>query len=65
MAYIFDLDQTLVDSSIAEQYRNQGEWKSVFSMISQFELYEGIDDVFRILHEKKENPVQKGIVRRF
>ncbi len=54
MAYIFDLDQTLVDSSIAEQYRNQGEWKSVFSMISQFELYEGIDDVFRILHEKKE-----------
>lgn len=54
MAYIFDLDQTLVDSSIAEQHRNQREWKTVFSMISQFEVYEGIDDVFRILHEKGE-----------
>lgn len=51
MAYIFDLDQTLVDSSIAEQYRNQGQWNMVFSNISEFKMYEGIDDVFRILHE--------------
>lgn len=54
MAYIFDLDQTIVDSSVAERYRRQREWLKVFSLIPQFKLYEGIDDVFEILHEKNE-----------
>lgn len=74
MAYIFDLDQTLVDSSIAEQYRNRGQWTTVFSLIPKFNIYEGIDDVFRILHEKKEKICVvtsspegycKGVLKRF
>lgn len=54
MGYIFDLDQTIVDSSVAERYRNQREWSAVYSLISKFRLYEGIDDIFNMLHEKGE-----------
>lgn len=54
MAYIFDLDQTIVDSSIAEGYRKQREWRTVYLLIPQFRVYEGIDEIFEILHEKGE-----------
>ena len=52
MGYIFDLDQTVVDSRVAEKYRNQRDWRKVFSLISQFELYEGMEEIFDILHQK-------------
>lgn len=52
MGYIFDLDQTLVDSRIAEEYRKRREWKTVYSLISQFKLYEGLEEVFEILRKK-------------
>lgn len=54
MGYIFDLDQTIVDSSIAEDYRRLREWPKVFSLIPRFKLYEGIDEIFQILHGKGE-----------
>lgn len=54
MAYIFDLDQTIVNSSIAEEYRRKGEWKIVYSLIPEFYVYEGIYDIFEILHSKNE-----------
>lgn len=54
MAYIFDLDQTIVDSSIAEIYRKKQDWKRVYSLIPQFSLYDGIDEIFRILNQKGE-----------
>ena len=54
MAYIFDLDQTIVDSSIAERYRNQRQWSTVYTLIPQFRLYEGLDEIFKILHERGE-----------
>ena len=54
MAYIFDLDQTIVDSSIAEKYRKKREWQTVFSLIPQFHVYEGIYEIFEILHTKSE-----------
>ncbi len=54
MAYIFDLDQTIVDSSMAEEYRKKREWQTVFSLISQFHVYEEIYDIFEILHTKNE-----------
>lgn len=54
MAYIFDLDLTIVDSSIAEKARRERDWKSVYRLIPYFKLYDGMDRVFRILHNKGE-----------
>lgn len=54
MAYIFDLDQTIVNSSIAEEYRRRGMWNIVYSLIPEFYVYEGIYDIFDILHAKNE-----------
>lgn len=42
---IFDLDQTLVDTSISEIYRNQRNWGVVYSLIPKFKVYEGVEDV--------------------
>lgn len=43
---IFDLDLTLVDSSTAEEARKGRNWPLVYSMIPQFMLYEGMQEVF-------------------
>lgn len=49
---IFDLDLTLVDSNIAEKYRKNRDWKSVYSLIPSFQLYDGMLDVFQYIREK-------------
>lgn len=54
MTYIFDLDQTIVDSSIAEVYRRKREWGRVYLLIPQFKLYDGLREVFNILRERGE-----------
>ena len=46
---IFDLDQTLVDSSISEIYRKSRDWQKVYSLIPSFTLYEGFEIVFKQL----------------
>lgn len=46
MSVIFDLDLTLVDSSIAEEARQGRNWPLVYSLIPQFTLYDGLKDVF-------------------
>lgn len=51
MGVIFDLDQTLIDSSIAEAYRKSRQWKSVYSLIPQFTQYNGVDEALLFLHE--------------
>lgn len=48
---IFDLDMTLVDSSIAEYARKRREWQNVYSMIPRFLLYPGMDSVFSFIRE--------------
>jgi len=50
---IFDLDQTLVDSSCAEQDRKNREWSKVYSKIPTMRCYDGIHDILRYLVEKK------------
>ncbi len=47
MGLIFDLDLTLVDSSIAESYRKAGDWKKVYQVIEKFTVYEGIYDLLQ------------------
>jgi phosphoglycolate phosphatase-like HAD superfamily hydrolase len=43
---IFDLDQTLIDTSIAESQRKLRNWSVVYSLVPKFKIYEGINDVF-------------------
>ena len=42
---IFDLDQTIVDSSIAEKQRSVRNWNEVYSLIPSFKMYEGIREL--------------------
>lgn len=46
---IFDLDQTLIDTSIAESDRKQKNWSVVYSLIPKFKIYEGINDVIAFI----------------
>ncbi|MBY2899349.1 hypothetical protein AE938_10810 [Bacteroides fragilis] len=56
---IFDLDQTLVDSSLAKKYRDNRDWKSVYSLIPQFVLFEGLEEVFEYI---RDHGIKVGIV---
>ena len=46
---IFDLDLTLVDSSIAEEARKRRDWPLVYSLIPRFGLFDGMSEVFDFL----------------
>jgi len=46
---IFDLDQTLVDSSCTLNYRRRGDWRRVYSLISQFVVYDGLKNLLKNL----------------
>lgn len=56
---IFDLDMTLVDSSIAESARKQRNWQLVYSMIPSFSLYSGMGEVFDFI---RNNNIRVAIV---
>ena len=49
---IFDLDQTLVDSSIALEARRRRDWSTVYSIIPQFKVYDGVKDALSIARSK-------------
>lgn len=46
LGLVFDLDMTLVDSSVAENARKCRRWSEVYALISRFTLYEGFEEVF-------------------
>jgi phosphoglycolate phosphatase-like HAD superfamily hydrolase len=48
---IFDLDQTIVDSSIAASLRQTRAWQLVYKLIPSFTVYPGFDEVFLFLRE--------------
>ncbi|NCB43389.1 MAG: HAD family hydrolase [Clostridia bacterium] len=52
MGVIFDLDQTLIDSSKAEQPRKVRDWQYVYKLIPWFKLYDGIDSALRYINSK-------------
>lgn len=54
---IFDLDLTLVDSTIAEGARRQRDWQRVYSLIPQFKLYPGIEEVFQHIRNNRHHIV--------
>ena len=45
---IFDLDLTLVDTTIVEQARHERNWQLAYSLIPKCKLYEGMDEVLAI-----------------
>lgn len=52
MGIIFDLDQTLVDSTIAKNLRTERNWNEVYKAITQFNLYSGVLDVLQDLNAR-------------
>lgn len=52
---IFDLDLTLVDTTVVEQARHERNWPLAYSLIPQCVLYDGIDHVFEIIRKFKIN----------
>lgn len=51
MGVIFDLDQTIIDSSIAYYERRNRNWNNVYSLIPQMQPYHGVIKLIRKLIE--------------
>lgn len=49
---VFDLDMTLVNSSVAAEARSRRNWQEVYSLIPRFTLYEGLDEVFSYIRQR-------------
>ena len=47
---IFDLDMTLVDTSIAEELRNARQWTKVYDLINQMTLYPEMKQLSDLFH---------------
>ena len=52
---IFDLDLTLVDTTIVEQARHDRNWQLAYSLIPKCKLYEGIEEVLAIIRNNNIN----------
>ena len=52
---IFDLDQTLVESSSLEELRKQRKWAEVYANIKNCTLYNGMTEVFDKIKEANIN----------
>lgn len=48
---IFDLDLTLVDTTIVEQARHERNWSLAYSLIPQCTIYNGIQNVFDVIRK--------------
>ena len=48
---IFDLDLTLVDTTIVEQARHDRNWSLAYSLIPNCKLYEGIEKIFDVIRK--------------
>ena len=51
---IFDFDQTLVDTRVHEDLRKGRKWKAVMARLEELEVYEGISELLRELHEQNK-----------
>ena len=52
---IFDLDLTLVDTTLAEPYRSKRDWNGAYSIIPQCNVYDGLEEIFDIIRKYKIN----------
>lgn len=51
-AVIFDLDQTLVDSTAALSLRSRRRWQQVYGLIPEFTLYDGIAELLETVQRQ-------------
>ncbi|MCF0186897.1 MAG: HAD family hydrolase [Bacteroidaceae bacterium] len=56
---IFDLDLTLLDTTVCEEARHTRDWNKAYSLIPQCKMYDGISDVLDII---RKNNIRVGIV---
>lgn len=47
---IFDLDQTLIDTSCADQDRKNRDWQTVYNKIPRMKMYPGISELIEFLN---------------
>ena len=52
---IFDLDLTLVDTTIVEQARHDRNWQLAYSLIPKCKMYEGMEEVLAIIRNNNIN----------
>ena len=50
---IFDLDNTLVDTSLALSARRRRAWQEVYSLIPQFTLYDGMIELCEFIRDSQ------------
>ncbi|GAB3901552.1 HAD family hydrolase [Spirosoma agri] len=50
---ILDLDQTLIDTSSAQNHRKPGGWQTAYGLIPSFIIYDGIAEIFQYIKDKK------------
>ena len=71
---IFDLDLTLVDTTLAEPYRSKRDWNGAYSVLPQCTVYDGLEEVFDIIRQHRINtcivstsprPYVEKVVRQF
>lgn len=48
---IFDLDLTLVDTSVLEELRKKRNWNTVYSLIPSTSLYDGIREILDVIQK--------------
>jgi phosphoglycolate phosphatase len=48
---IFDLDLTLVDTTLAEPFRGMRDWNGAYSVLPQCTVYEGLEQIFDIIRK--------------
>lgn len=48
---IFDLDLTLVDTTIVEQARHDRNWALAYSLIPQCNVYDGMEQIFEVIRK--------------
>lgn len=48
---IFDLDLTLVDTTLAEPYRSRRDWNGAYSVLPRCSVYDGLQKVFDVIRK--------------
>ncbi|GAA5578824.1 hypothetical protein Pgin02_01853 [Porphyromonas gingivalis] len=56
---IFDLDLTLVDTSVLEELRKKRNWNTVYSLIPSTSLYDGIREILDVIQKNLSSRFKK------
>lgn len=48
---IFDMDLTLVDTTVLEEFRHKRDWNQVYGLIPQTRMYDGIADILELIRK--------------